>query len=132
MKIISAFLLTLICFLTFTSCGIKSTEDYDLYCNEINKLIKDIDFDKGNIYDSKIVLYNDEAEVFSVEYEDYDGNFKIRYIRKEENKIFFVLNASVDDDDGIVFVNDNTNSLMDGLWSLERINGNSYKYKTYK
>ena len=124
--------LILICVFTFASCGGKSTEDYDLYCHEINKIIKDIDFDKGDISDGKIVLYNDGSVVFNQDYEKFDNDFNIKYIRKEDNKIFFVLNASLDDDEGIVFVNDDANGLMDGLGSLERINGNSYKYKTFK
>jgi len=122
----------LICTLFLASCGGKSTEEYDLYCYEINKIIKDIDFDKGNIADGKIVLYKDDSEVFNQEYENFDSDFSIEYIRKEGSKIFFVLNASADDDEGIVYVNDSTNGLMDGLVSLERINGNSYKYKTFK
>lgn len=133
MKRIIVLLLTWICAFTFASCANKSTQEYDEYCYKINKLIKDIDFDKGNIDDGKIVLYSGETEVYNYEYEDYNAKYKIIYIRKEDNKIFFVLNASVDDDDdGIVFVNDDTNRLMDGLGSLERIGGNSYKYKTYK
>ena len=132
MKKILAIVMFLICALIFVSCGVKSTEEYDLYCYEINKVIKDIDFDNGNIADGKIILYNDGSEVFNQYYENFNSDFHIKYIRKEDNKIFFVLNASLDDDEGIVFVNDNTNGLMDGVGSLERINGNSYKYKTFK
>ena len=132
MKKILAIVMFLICALIFVSCGVKSTEEYDLYCYEINKIIKDIDFDNGNITDGKIVLYNDGSEVFNQDYENFNSDFNIKYIRKEDSKIFFVLNASVDDDEGILFVNDDTNGLMDGLGSLERINGNSYKYKTFK
>ena len=43
--------LLLICVFTFASCGMKSAKDYDLYCYEINKVIKNLDFDKGNIVD---------------------------------------------------------------------------------
>ena len=132
MRKILTVILFLICVLNFVSCGGKSTEDYDLYCYGINEVIKDIDFDKGDIADGKIVLYKDGLEVFNRDYEEFDSEFNIKYIRKEDNKIFFVLNASVDDDEGIMFVNDDTNGLMDGLGSLERINGNSYKYKTFK
>lgn len=128
MKRILTVIVCLIVALTFASCGAKSTEEYDLYCYEINKIIKDVDFDKGNIADGKIVLYNDGAKVFYQDYEGYNSDFDIEYIRKEEGKIFFVLSTAVDDDEGIVFINDDTNSLMDGLSSLKRINGNSYKY----
>ena len=132
MKKLMTVILVVICVSTFASCGVKSTEEYDLYCYEINKVIKDIDFDKGDISDGKIVLYNDGSVVFNQDYEKFDSDFNIKYIRKEDSKIFFVLNASLDDDEGLVFVNDDTNGLMDGLGSLERINGNSYKYKTFK
>ena len=132
MKKLMTVMLVVICVSTFASCGVKSTKDYDLYCYEINKVIKDIDFDKGNIVDGKIVLYNDDLEVFNRDYEQFDSDFNIRYIRKEDGKIFFILNAAVDDEEGIMFVNDDTNSLMDGIGSLERLNGNSYKYKTFQ
>ena len=132
MKRILTVLLTAILILTFASCGIKSTEDYDSYCYGINQLIKDIDFDRGTIHDGKLILYNDGSEVFNQKYENYNENFEIKYIRKEDSKVFFVLSASADDDEGIVFINDEKNNLMDGLGSLERINGNSYQYKTFR
>ena len=132
MKRILTVLLTTILILTFASCGIKSTEDYDSYCYGINQLIKDIDFDRGTIDDGKLILYNDGSEVFNQKYENYNENFEIKYIRKEDSKVFFVLSASADDDEGIVFINDEKNNLMDGLGSLERINGNSYQYKTFR
>ena len=132
MKRILIVLLTVILILTLISCGTKSTEEYDLYCYEINQLIKEIDFDRGTIDDGNLILYNNESEVFNEKYEKYNTNFEIEYIRKEDSKVFFVLSASVDDDEGIVFINDETNNLMDGLVSLERINGNSYRYKTFR
>ena len=130
-KLITAVLI-LVFVLTFVSCGEKSTEEYDLYCYEINNMIKDIDFDNGKIADGKIVLYNDDKEVFNQDYEKYDSGFDIKHIRKDDNKVFFVFAATVDDEEGIMFVNDETNSLLDGIGSLERVNGNSYKYKTFQ
>jgi len=133
--IVSVVLTALIGFLSkniFTIFMTESTDKYNEYCYEINKIIKDIDFDKGNIDDGKIVLHNDDMEVFNQDYEKFDSGLNIKYIRKDDDKIFFILNAAVDDEEGIVFVNDDTNSLMDGLGSLERLNGNSYMYKTFQ
>ena len=129
MKRIAVILLTVISALAFTACR---SRDYDLYCYEINKLIKNIEFDIGSIDRGKIVLYSDDDQVFNQDYENYREDLKIKYIRKDGSRIFFVLNAALDDDEGIVFVNDGTNSLMDGIYSLERLGGNSYKYRTYK
>lgn len=109
-----------------------SIDKYNEYCYEINRMIKEIEFEKGDISDGKIILYNDEKEVYNQSYDKFDSKYKIMYIRKDGNKVFFVLNASVDDEEGIVYLNGELGNIMDGLWSLERLSGDSYNYKTYK
>ena len=104
MKKIITFLLVLIVLVTFTSCGNKSIQDYDEYCYKLNQIIKDIDFDKGVIQYGMISLLKDDEIVFETTFAEYDKRYEIKYIRKEDNRIFYVLNGSVDDDDGIVFV----------------------------
>ena len=116
----------------FTLFMTDSTDKYNEYCHEINRVIKDIDFEKGDISEGKIILYNDEKEVYNQIYDKFDSKYKIVYIRKDGRKVFFVLNASVDDEDGIVYLNGELGDVMDGLWSLERLGGDSYNYKTYK
>lgn len=129
-KILSLLLFAILSFSLF-SCG-KSDKDYDDYCYKINKIIKDKDFTKGEVTDNKILLYEDDEIIFEENFEEYDKSYKIKYIRKEENRMFFILHGAVDDEGGIVFVNGDENGVMDGTASLERIGGNSYKYKTYK
>ena len=110
------------------------TQEDDEYCYQINELVKDVEFYIGKIKEDKILLYDTNDNLRKTF--PFDGNntsTKIKYFRKEDgNKIYFVFRAAVDDEDGILFVNDDTNSLMDGLWRLERISGNSYSYSTYK
>ena len=77
-------------------------------------------------------MYNEGKEVYNQSYENFDSKYKIIYIRKDGNKVFFVLNASVDDEDGIVYLNGENGNIINGLWSLERLGGDSYNYKTYK
>ena len=116
----------------FTFFMTDSIDKYNEYCYEINRMIKEIEFEKGDISDGKIILYNDEKEVYNQSYDKFDSKYKIMYIRKDGNKVFFVLNASVDDEDGIVYLNGELGDVMNGLWSLERLGGDSYNYKTYK
>lgn len=130
-RILSLILIAVLSFSLF-SCGIKSDKDYDDYCYKINKIIKDKDFSKGEVVDGKILLYKDDKIIFEENFEDYDKSYNIKSIRKEENRMFFILNGAVDDEYGIVFLNGDEDGAMDGLASLERIGGNSYKYKTYK
>ena len=124
-------ILVAIIFFSLFVCG-KSDKDYDDYCYMINKVIKDKDFTKGEVADNKILLYKDDKKVYEENFEDYDKSYNIKAIRKEENRMFFILNGVVDDEDGIVFINGDEDGVMDGIASLERIGGNSYKYKTYK
>lgn len=133
--IISVVLSALVALLSknvFTFFITDSIDKYNEYCYEINRAIKDIDFEKGDISDRKLILYNDGKEVYNQSYENFDSKYKIIYIRKDGNKVFFVLNASVDDEDGIVYLNGENGNIMNGLWSLERLGGDSYNYKTYK
>ncbi len=80
-----------------------------------------------------IILYNDKDEpINEVQINEYDGKKNFIYARKDGTNIFFVINAAVDDEQGILFVNDGSDSILDGIKSIERIGGNSYKYSTMK
>lgn len=55
--------------------------------------------------------------------------FALVTIRKEFGNLYFVTAGSVDDEYGVVFINDSANDL-DGIMSLERIGGNAFLYST--
>lgn len=114
------------------SCGSYSEKKYDEYCYKINQKVKELDFFIGKIIEKEIRLYDSDNNFISkLSFEeDYDESIKIKYFRKEGNKIFFIINVDVDDEEGLLFVNDKENSFMDGLKKVERISGNSYFYST--
>ena len=97
---------------------------------EINLLIKDTNFNTGKVEGDMIFLYNEKNE--KVKEVKLNRIFKtnIKSIRKEKNLIYFVLSGSVDDEDGIVFINDNVNDVLDGVKTIKRIGGNSYQYSS--
>lgn len=113
------------------SCGYSSNKNTEDYLYKINSIIKDMDFYTAKADDDKIILYNTEQEIIKeIPFEDYDGNIKFLYARKEESAIYFVISGSVDDEQGIMFVNDNSDSFLDGIKTINRIGGNSYQYST--
>ena len=106
----------------------KNTEEY-LY--KINSIIKDMDFYTAKADDNKIILYNTEQEMIKeIPFEKYDDNIKFVYARKKDSVIYFVISLAVDDEQGIVFVNDNSDGFLDGIKTINRIGGNSYQYST--
>lgn len=56
---------------------------------------------------------------------------KITTFSKDGSTVWFIISGSVDDEQGIIFINDDSNSVLDGIKSIERIGGNSYYYSTY-
>ena len=101
------------------------------YCYQINKLIKDFDFHTAEVTDAGIVLLDknfDELE--TVPFDDYQQHIKILGIHKNGEVIFFVLSGSVDDEQGLMFVNDDSNQILDGLNSIDRVGSNYYYYDT--
>ena len=113
------------------SCGYSSNKNTEDYLYKINSIIKDMDFYTAKADDNKIILYNIEQEIIKeIPFEDYNGNIKFLYARKEESAIYFVISGSVDDEQGIMFVNDNSDGFLDGIKTINRIGGNSYQYST--
>ena len=101
------------------------------YCYSINELIKNIDFFKGNIAEDKILLYDTENNLVSeIPFEQYNNNISIIYIKKDMNNTYFVLQGSVDDEYGIMFINDDANNVLSGINSMDRVGGNAYLYST--
>ena len=111
--------------------GCSSNKNTEEYLYKINSIIKDVDFYTAKADDNKIILYNTEQKIIKeIPFKDYNGNIKFLYARKEESAIYFVISGSVDDEQGIMFVNDGSDIFLDGIKSINRIGGNSYQYST--
>ncbi len=112
-------------------CVKSNVEEIDEYCYKINNLIKEYDFYTAKVEQSKIVLYDNEfQELKNINFEEYNQNIPVINIRKENDNIYYITNRTVDDEVGIVFINSDTNNVLDGIKSLKRIGGNSYQYNT--
>lgn len=115
-------------------CFVGCTGRVDMQCAyfyEINSLIKDEVFFTANAEEGKIVLFDEEQIVIGeIEFDGYRSGTDLLRIRKDGPVVFFVTGGAVDDETGILFINDDSNRLLDGLKTIERIGGNSYIYDT--
>lgn len=128
---ISLVLAAVLCLVFYNNSTSFSKEETYFY--QINALIKDADFYTARVEEGKIVLYNAESEpICEMEFHDYDKSIKLIYVRKEGAVIHFITSGAVDDEQGIIFINDDSNRSLDGIKSLRRIGGNSYQYSTIK
>lgn len=101
------------------------------YCYKINFIIKDVDFHTAKIEERKIVLYDDKnVQIQQITFEEYESDKRIAVVRKDGARVYFTISGTVDDEQGIVFINDDSNAVLDGIKSMERIGGNSYRYST--
>lgn len=108
-----------------------NVEDSEEYFHKINKLIKDEDFCTAKVKDGKIELYDSQQNpIRELPFDQYDKSITLLYARKEGALIFFVTSAAVDDEQGILFINDDSNNMLDGIHSIKRIGRNSYEYDT--
>ena len=111
--------------------NIKNINKQERYFRKINEIIKDLEFHSAKTKDGKIILYNDKYETISeIPFEDYDKSIKFIGAHKDDDIVYFVTSGAVDDEWGIMFVNDSSDSMMDGVGSATKINGNSYEYDT--
>ena len=116
----------------FSACRSDNYSELEEYCCKVNSIIKNIDFDEAKIEEEKIVLYSDKnVRIQEIPFEDYE-NKRIVAVRKEGDAVYFTISGSVDDEQGLVFINDDSNAILDGIKSIERIGGNSYWYSTSK
>lgn len=107
----------------------QSREDFEYYIYGINRLIRDHDFKNAEVEDNKIRLYDGDFNLTSeIEFDDKGSD--IMAIRKDDNRIFFVTGGAVDDEWGYVFINNDADSVLNGIRRLERISGNLYYYST--
>ena len=117
--------------LIFSGCQNYDYSAMEEYCYKINSVIKDIDFHTAEIKEGKIVLYDQKnAEIQQITFKDYENDKRIISVRKDGDIVYFIISGAVDDEQGIVFINDDSNSMLDGIKRLERIGGNSYRYST--
>lgn len=108
-------------------------EANEAYFYQINSVIKDEDFTIAKVEDYKIMLYNAKNELQKeILFDGYDAGIKQIYIHKEGPVIYFVTGGAVDDEQGVLFINDASNQILDGIASIKRIGGNSYQYSTRK
>ena len=115
----------------FASCSSSVDKKTENYLYKINSIIKEMDFYTAKATDNKIILYNTKQEIIEeIPFEDYDDNIKFIYARKEDSTVYFVLDGSADDEQGIMFVNDDSDGFLDGIKTINRIGGNSYQYST--
>ena len=122
----------LLVFFMLYCCGCQNrTEALNQCCYEINAQIKDIDFASAKISGTEIILFDSkEKQLMKLDYIGEKDISEIISIRKDGNVVFFVIEGSVDDEMGIMFVNDDSNDILDGIKSLKRVGGNSYQYNT--
>ncbi len=101
------------------------------YFKKINEIIKDLEFHSAKAKDGKIILYNDKYEaICEIPFESCDESIKFIGAHKKEGIVYFITGGAVDDEWGIMFVNDGSDGMMDGVGSATRIGGNSYEYDT--
>ena len=127
------FLLICLCMtmiLCFAACN-SNSQDAEEYFYEINKLIQDEDFHYAGVKNGKIVLYDSQQNTIQeIPFEQADENVEFLYARKEGPAIFFVTSGTIDDEHGILFINDDVNNVLEGIKYIKRIGGNSYEYDT--
>ena len=100
------------------------------YYTSINRMIKDQDFYTARVSEGEISLYDkNNIIVETMGFDFYDRSIPLVTIRKEFGNLYFVTAGSVDDEYGVVFMNDSANNL-DGITSLERLGGNAFLYST--
>ena len=117
----------------FCGCSDISDTELESCCHSINELIRDIDFSRGEINGNIVTLYSDKNEKINeitIGQDNIEVGKLIKYIRKEGNIIYFIRSVAVDDEYGIMFINDESNNLLNGIKKAERIGGNSYSYSS--
>ena len=114
-----------------TNINIKKINEQESYFRKINEIIKDLEFHSAKAKDGRIILYNNENEpICEIPFEEYDESQKFIYARESDGIVYFITAGAVDDEWGIMFVNDGSDSMMEGVGSVAQIRGNSYEYDT--
>lgn len=136
-----ALFMILFCVVTLLFCGCSigtnsdnsEIEREEQYFRKINEIIKDMEFHTAKVKDGKIVLYDKNYDpVSEVSFKDYDKSIKFIGARKDGPIVYFIQYGAVDDEWGIMFVNDDSDDMMNGIWHADKIGSNSYEYSTMK
>ena len=110
---------------------INHINEQEQYFRKINEIIKDLEFHSAKTKDGKIILYDENRNPTSeISFEEYDESQNFIYARKSDDIVYFITAGAVDDEWGIMFVNDGSDGMMDGIGSVTKISGNSYEYDT--
>lgn len=116
---------------TGTNINIKKINEQERYFRKINEIIKDLEFHSAKAKDGEIILYNSKYEpICEISFAEFDESQEFIYARKSDSIVYFITSGAVDDEWGIMFVNDGSDSMLDGVGSVTRIGGNSYEYDT--
>lgn len=131
-KIIALSLLCCITASLFCGCSNNDIFEQEEYFSKINSIIKDLEFHTVKVKDGKIILYNDDHEPISeIPFEDYDEDIKLIAAHKRGPVVYFITSGAVDDERGIMFINDpKADDVLSGVHTVNRIGGNSYAYDT--
>ncbi len=117
---------------SFHSCGREDIHEQERYFSKINAIIKDLEFHSAKAKDGKIILYNKEYEpVSEIPFEEYDEDIKFVGAHKDGPVVYFITGGAVDDEWGVMFINDNeADNVLEGVHQVNRIGGNAYEYST--
>ncbi|MBR5390203.1 MAG: hypothetical protein IK141_02745 [Clostridia bacterium] len=130
---IEAILTVVIMLAALSACHKQQDNQEYEYFYVINKIVKDDDFFTANVDDYKIQLYDrDLNQIAELPFASYNPKIQVLEIRKDGSIIYFVTKGVVDDEEGIFFINDDMNQILDGIKSIKRIGGNSYQYSTWE
>ena len=116
----------------FYSCSGDDIHKQERYFSKINSLIKNLEFHTAKAKDGKIILYNKELDPISeIPFEEYDEDIKFIYARKDGPVVYFITWGAVDDEWGIMFINDHeADNILEGVHQVNRVGGNAYEYST--
>ena len=116
----------------FYCCKGDDIHEQERYFGKINSIIKDLEFHTAKAKDGKIILYNKEYDPISeIPFEEYDKGIKFIGAHKDGPVVYFITGGAVDDEWGIMFVNDHeADDILEGVHQVNRIGGNAYEYST--
>lgn len=80
--------------------------------------------------EQEVILYDEEGNEAARFLTDEELSKHIVRIYSEDQTLYFVLSAAVDDEYGFLY-KDDFNIDMGGLWQVTRVSRNLYYYKTY-
>jgi len=127
---VSLFLILLIIIVLFKNNDRASSFNDITYLHEIYQVLQNEDYFTAKMEGDYLILKNKEFDVTKkIKFESSSRKIKFKFITKEHDQVYFILNGSVDDTRGIVFT-DSSDVNMDGLHKLFRIGGNTYYYET--